>query len=65
MAGLTSGPVWFTTRPDSKFYVYMSQGMDKQIEGALGGSVFKYFSIIIEYPNSTAHFKRGVIQRGL
>lgn len=27
----------------------MSRGMDKRIEGALGGSLFKYFSIIIDH----------------
>lgn len=58
IAGIKSGPVWFTTRPDSNFHDYMSQWMDKRVEGALGGSALKYFSIIIDYPNSTAYFKK-------
>ncbi len=57
IAGLKSGSVWFTARPDSNFHDYMSQVMDVQVEGALGGSVFKYYSIIIDYPNSLAYFK--------
>lgn len=58
VAGLKSGPVWFTLRPNSNFRDRMSQMMDRRIEGALGGSAFKYFTIIIDYPNSMAHFKR-------
>lgn len=58
VAGLQSGKVWFTARPDSNFHEFMSQGMDNRIEGALGGSLFKYFSIIIDYRKSTAYFKR-------
>lgn len=58
IAGFTVGPVWFTRRRDEDFHQFMSQGMDKQIEGALGGSAFKYFSIIMDYPKSVAYFKR-------
>ncbi len=57
IAGLKSGLVWFTARPDSNFHDYMSQMMDFQVEGALGGSLFKYYSIIIDYHNSLAYFK--------
>lgn len=56
IAGHDVGPVWFTRRPDHNFHEYMSQWMDKRVEGALGGSLFKYFSIIVDYPNSIAHF---------
>ncbi|HET7577960.1 MAG TPA: hypothetical protein VFK33_01675 [Bacillales bacterium] len=58
VAGYKIGPVWFTRRPDSNFHEYMSKVMDKRIDGALGGSVFKYFSIIIDYPNAVVHFNK-------
>ncbi len=58
IAGYDVGPVWFTKRPDHNFHNYMSQWMDKRVDGALGGSLFKYFSITIDYPNSFACFKR-------
>jgi len=58
IAGLTAGPVWFTRRKDEDFHQFMSQWMDKQISGALGGSVFKYFSIMIDYPSAVAYFKQ-------
>ncbi|WP_155995090.1 hypothetical protein [Tuberibacillus calidus] len=57
VAGLQVGPVWFTRRNDANFHEAMSQWMDKKVEGALGGSVFKYFTIIIDYPNAKAFFK--------
>ena len=56
IAGYDVGPVWFTRRPDHNFHSYMSQWMDRQVDGALGGSMFKYFSIVIDYPNSIAYF---------
>ena len=37
VGGYTVGPVWFTRRADKNFHEYMSQWMDKRIEGALGG----------------------------
>ena len=44
------GPVWFARRKDSNFTEYMSKWMDQQIQGALGGSAFQYFSrILIDY----------------
>jgi len=57
VAGLQVGPVWFTRRNDANFHENMSRWMDKRIEGALGGSVFKYFTIIVDYPNAKAFFK--------
>ncbi|UVI29416.1 hypothetical protein [Paenibacillus spongiae] len=58
IAGCTVGPVWFTMRPDPNFHEFMSQWMDKQVEGALGGSVFQYFRITLDYPNELAYFMR-------
>lgn len=58
IAGYTVGPVWFTMRPDHNFHEYMSQWMDKQIEGALGGSAFQFFRITVDYQDGTAYFMR-------
>lgn len=52
----TVGPVWFTARPDSAFVDYMSSMMDQTIYGALGGSAFKYFRLIMDYPRAKAYF---------
>lgn len=58
IAGHTVGPVWFAKREDSNFTEYMSAMMDKPIVGAVGGSLFQYFRIIVDYPNAQAHFFR-------
>lgn len=54
----TVGPVWFTIRPDPNFHEYMSQWMDRRIDGALGGSALRYFRVIVDYPNAIAVFER-------
>ena len=48
------GPVWFTLRPDRNFRTFMSQYMDRPIEGALGGSAFRYVTLILDYPRARA-----------
>lgn len=59
VAGYQIGPVWFTQRPDPNFHQYMSQWMDRQVDGALGGSAFRHFGeIFIDYPDARAHFDR-------
>ncbi|NOT07938.1 MAG: hypothetical protein HOP28_07005 [Gemmatimonadales bacterium] len=58
LGGHQVGPVWFTVRPDRSFHEYMSQWMDQRIEGALGGSAFKYFRITLDYPRATAGLAR-------
>ncbi|MEM7706161.1 MAG: hypothetical protein AAF358_11440 [Pseudomonadota bacterium] len=50
MAGLVSGPVWFAKRPNSAFKRYMTQFMDQEVCGAIGGSALKYFHLVIDYP---------------
>lgn len=50
----TFGPVWFTYRPNNNFRQFMSQYMDQPIEGALGGSAWRYTTLIIDYPRSRA-----------
>lgn len=58
IAGYEVGPVWFTSRPDQNFHTFMSQWMDTQIHGALGGSLFRYFQIQVDYPKALATFHR-------
>jgi hypothetical protein len=58
IAGHTVGPVWWTRRPDANFHDYMSSMMDRRVDGALGGSLFRYFTIHVDYPNARASFVR-------
>lgn len=58
VAGHAVGPVWFAQRPDRAFREYMTSMMDAPIEGALGGSAFRYLRVIIDYPAAQAHFMR-------
>lgn len=51
------GPVWFTERPDAAFHQMMSSMMDKRIEGAIGGNVFRHFVMTIDYPHEKAYFR--------
>lgn len=55
IGGVSVGPVWFSQRPDSQFSEWMSQMMDRRIDGAIGGSALKYLEIVIDYPNAKAH----------
>lgn len=58
IAGHEVGPVWFTGRADRAFQEYMAQWMDRPLHGALGGSAFKYFRILVNYPEGYAEFGR-------
>jgi hypothetical protein len=58
IAGHTVGPVWFTRRPDANFHGFMSRWMDKQVEGALGGSALRFFRVTVDYPNGLVAFER-------
>ena len=57
VAGYEVGPVWFAVRSTQSWQA-MSTKMDQGIEGALGGSVLKYFRVTIDYPNAIATFER-------
>src|SRR5207302_7857511 len=57
VAGWEVGPVWFTVRADDNFHKWMSQWMDKRIEGALGGSALHFFRVTVDYPNAVAVFE--------
>jgi hypothetical protein len=58
IGGFTVGPVWFTVQSDSAFHSYMAQWMDKQTEGALGGSVLHYLRVTVDWPNAIAVFEK-------
>lgn len=58
IAGHRVGPVWFTRRADRNFHDYMSSMMDTRVEGALGGSLFRYFRMTVDYPAARASFER-------
>lgn len=58
IAGHEVGPVWFAMRPDEAFVEYMSKWVDRTVHGAVGGSAFRYFRIVIDYPAATAWFFR-------
>lgn len=58
IAGHTVGPVWFTRRPDRNFHQFMAQMMDREVEGALGGSFFRHFVLTVDYPGARATFRR-------
>jgi len=51
-AGVTVGPVWFTRRPDTNFHDYMSQWMDRRVDGALGGNAFANLRLTVDYPGA-------------
>lgn len=58
IAGHTVGPVWFTRRADPNFHDYMSSFMDRKVDGALGGSLLRWFVVDVDYPGALARFTR-------
>lgn len=61
VAGYTVGPVWFTRRRDAAFHDFMSQFMDKQIDGSLGGDALRHFRVTLDYPRAVAVFEEPAI----
>lgn len=59
VGGTRLGPVWFTGRPDGNFHEFMSQMMDRRIDGALGGSALRYATVVVDYPGSRAAVLRS------
>ncbi len=56
VAGWNIGPAWFTERPDAAFREFMSQWMDRPIDGSLGANVFANFVMTLDYPGRAAWF---------
>jgi len=52
------GPVWFAARKDEIYNWYSKEFMDQNIDGAIGGNIFKHFIVIIDYPNAKASFEK-------
>jgi len=48
------GPAWFEKRPDAAFHQWMSQWMDRRVDGALGASAYRKRRLIIDYPHAVA-----------
>jgi hypothetical protein len=58
VGGYRVGPVWFTARPDANFHQYMSQWMDRRVDGALGGSALRFLRVTVDYPHAVALFEK-------
>lgn len=44
--------------PDKIFHEFMSQWMDRRVDGAIGGNAFATLKISVDYPNGVAVFER-------
>lgn len=49
IVGWMVGLVWFIEWLDKNFYQFMVQMMDKLLEGVIGGNVFDYFCMMLDY----------------
>lgn len=52
---VSTGPVWFTYRPDVNLLEHMSQWMDQPVVGAIGGNTFRSHRLVIDYPAAELH----------
>ena len=52
------GPVLFSQRPDENWSQGMIATMDKVVQGAIGGSVLKYFKVTIDYNSELIRYER-------
>ena len=55
IAGLNSGPTWFTRRADHNFHNWHDLG--ERIDGAIGSHAFRQYEITVDYPAATAYLK--------
>lgn len=58
IGGFEVGPVWFSVQPDFAFHKYMAQWMDKETEGAIGGSALHYLRVSVDWPAGKAVFEK-------
>lgn len=56
IAGLATGPVWFTERSDASYHQYMSAMTDREVEGSLGGNALAGLRMTLDYPGARAWF---------
>ena len=52
------GPVLFSRRPDYVWSEIMIHTMDEVVDGAIGGTLLKYFKVIIDYNTELIKFER-------
>ena len=52
------GPVWFTRRDVTRFREIVVPIVGYDVEGALGGSAFRYFNITVDYQKGIASFEK-------
>jgi hypothetical protein len=57
IAGLHTGPVWFTGRSDKNYLVFMSSLMDQPVDGSLGGNAMRRFTMTVDYVHRKAAFR--------
>jgi hypothetical protein len=55
----TAGPVWFARRPDEAWSKGMIGTMDKVVKGAVGGSLFQYYKVTIDYNSELVRFEKN------
>ncbi len=58
IAGIKVGPVWFAARKDKIYDEYSRDIMDSNIDGAVGGNVFRWFEIVADYPGAKLYFRK-------
>ena len=58
IAGIRSGPVWFTRRSDEACANFMSPMMDGPVQGSIGGNAFHSMIMTLDYPNAKAYFQQ-------
>ena len=55
IAGWSTGPIWFTERPD-KNIDNLSNYMNGPVEGSAGANIFRHFKMTLDYPAGVAEF---------
>jgi hypothetical protein len=58
IAAQTVGPVEFVRRPDKNFHQWMARWTAGPTDGALGGSLFQYFTVTADHVDGLIHFER-------
>jgi hypothetical protein len=54
IAGVRTGPVWFSRRPEQRYVEWMSQWCDRTVYGSLGGNALRKLKLTLDYPRNVA-----------
>ncbi|MCE9582183.1 MAG: hypothetical protein K8T20_06795 [Planctomycetes bacterium] len=54
LAGVETGPVWFASRPDTKYADWISQWTDRPVAGSLGANALGGFRLTVDYVRCAA-----------